>query len=185
MRLVFGLGNPGNRYAHTRHNVGFTVLDRVARNFFIEVVREKFHSLWDEARLDDDRVMFIKPQTYMNRSGLAVREWVGFFKVALEDILIVHDDLDMDPGKMKFTRGGGSGGHRGAESIIRELGAESIPRLKIGIGRPRFGEPIEEFVLKPFYPDQSQDLQEVISKAAMAVETWLKEGISKAMNLYN
>ena len=185
MRLVFGLGNPGNRYAHTRHNVGFAVLDQVARNFFIEVVREKFHSLWEEARIDGDRVLLIKPQTYMNRSGLAVGEWVGFFKVELEDILIVHDDLDMDPGKMKFTHGGGSGGHRGADSIIRELGAGSIPRLKIGIGRPRYGEPIEDFVLKPFYPDQSQDLQEVISKAAMAVETWLKEGISKAMNLYN
>ncbi len=185
MRLVFGLGNPGDRYTQTRHNVGFLVLDQVARHFFLELVREKFHSVWNETRFGDERVMLIKPQTFMNRSGLAVQEWVNFFKTEINDTLIVHDDLDMDPGKLKFTRGGGAGGHRGADSVIRELGGGSIPRLKIGIGRPRHGEPIEDFVLKPFYPDQQKDLEEAVSKAAMAVETWVKEGMSKAMNLYN
>lgn len=185
MHLVFGLGNPGSRYAHTRHNIGFLVLDRLASAYSFKLLREKFHSLWNETRWDGKRVLLIKPQTYMNRCGLSAQQWVAFFKIGVENTLIVHDDLDQELGNLKFSHGGGSGGHKGVDSIIREMSTNQAPRLKIGIGRPLHGEPIEDFVLKTFYSDQSETVEEIISRAAMAVETWVREGLSKAMNIYN
>jgi PTH1 family peptidyl-tRNA hydrolase len=183
--LVAGLGNPGERYSRSRHNVGFLVIDQIARSLNFLIEKEKFHSLWGECRIDSLRVIVVKPQTFMNLSGGSIRRWILFYQLPLENVLVVHDDVDLEFGRLKFVRGGGAGGHKGVESILYELGSDEFPRLKIGIGRPRRGEAIEDFVLAPFYPDQTEVMETVIVQAGEAVKLWCREGISKAMNVYN
>ncbi len=198
MHLLVGLGNPGRQYEKTRHNVGFQVIDRFpghhidssAAHHFLRSLsagaeREKFQSLWREHRWGATHVLTVKPQTYMNLSGQAVQKWIAYYKIPLDHVLIVHDDLDLPLGRMKFAHGGGSGGHKGVDSIIRELGTKAFLRLKVGIGRPRYSEPVEEFVLNSFYSDETDQAGEAVEKAVMAVETWIREGISKAMNAFN
>jgi PTH1 family peptidyl-tRNA hydrolase len=165
--------------------VGFLVVGQMARSFSTLVEKKKFDSLWGECRIDSVRIILIKPQTFMNLSGRSLRQWILFFQIPLENMLVIHDDVDLEPGRLKFMQGGGTGGHKGVESIIVELGTDEFPRLKIGIGRPRWGEAIEDFVLNPFYPDQTEVMDTVIAKASEAVGFWCREGISSAMNLYN
>jgi len=165
--------------------MGFMVVDRVAVSLSIGLEKEKFKSLWGESRINNDRLILIKPQTYMNVSGVSVRQWVMYYRLHLKNTLIVHDDLDLEPGALKFVHGGGSGGHKGIESITRELGERDFPHLKVGIGRPRYGELIEDFVLSSFYSDQKELMDSAVDKAAEAAETWVREGISKAMNIFN
>ena len=185
MHLVVGLGNPGKRYGHTRHNMGFLVADRFSEASTGQVEREKFHSLWREVETAGRRVVVVKPQTYMNLSGRSVQQWVSYYRLAAENVLVVHDDLDIELGRIKFTHGGGPGGHKGVESIIREVGTRDIPRLKVGIGRPRHGESVEAYVLDGFYPDETDAAGEVVKRAAAAVEVWVREGISRAMNVFH
>jgi peptidyl-tRNA hydrolase, PTH1 family len=183
--LVVGLGNPGARYARTRHSVGFKIVDRIAQTLGASIEKAKFESLWGESRLDSDKVLLVKPQTFMNLSGRSVRRWISYYHIPLNSTIIVHDDLDLNLGHIKFGHGGGAGGHKGIESIVREVGSSDIPRLKIGIGRPRYGEPIEDFVLSSFYSGEQEDVGELVARAAVAVETWIREGISMAMNKFN
>jgi len=183
--LIAGLGNPGERYSRSRHNVGFLVVDQMAQSLSILVEKKQFDSLWGECRIDNVRVILVKPRTFMNLSGRSLRQWILFYRLPPENMLVIHDDVDLLPGRLKFTRGGGTGGHKGVESIINELGTEEFPRLKIGIGRPRWGEAVENFVLNSFYPDQTEVMETVIAKASEAVILWCREGISRAMNVYN
>lgn len=183
-RLIVGLGNPGKEYADTRHNIGFRCVDELARR----------HGLrWDKPRLKAEQtrdtvagrdVVLAKPQTFMNLSGISVVQLVKWYKVPLEEILIVHDDLDLPFGHLRLRGEGSSGGQNGIGSIIEQLRTNAVPRMKIGIGRPQWGEP-KDYVLTRFGKDQIAALPEVLGRAADAAELWLTDGLIAAMNAFN
>jgi PTH1 family peptidyl-tRNA hydrolase len=182
--LIVGLGNPGKEYAETRHNVGFRCLDELARRHGLK---------WDKPRLKAEQargviagkdVVLAKPQTYMNLSGISVVQLVKWYKVPLTDLLIVHDDMDIPFGSLRLRGEGSAGGQNGMGSIIEQLRTNTVPRLKIGIGRPRWGEP-KEYVLTRFGKDQLADLRIILDRSADAAETWLASGLIVAMNEFN
>jgi len=181
-KLVVGLGNPGAAYAATRHNVGFLVIDEMARLLQTQVRHKDCRALTGEAKVDNNRVILAKPQTYMNLSGEAVRELVKKYAVGPGDVLVVFDDMDLPLGRLRLRPAGGAGGHRGVLSIIAALGTEAFPRLRVGIGR---GPEAVEHVLGRFAPAEAPVVREVISVAAAAALVVVTEGIEKAMSTYN
>lgn len=190
MKLIVGLGNPGQSYAHNRHNIGFRCLNHFARRQGI-----RFDSRWEKARLGqvaEGGVVLAKPQTFMNLSGLSVSRLVKKYDVALSDLLVVHDDLDLPLGRIRLRSGGSSGGHKGVSSIISSLGTQDFPRLRVGIGRPTASEnPVEtdegviSYVLGDFTPEEARIVAQVIPRVSQAIVCFLTEGISSAMNSYN
>ena len=185
MRLIAGLGNPGRAYAKSRHNFGFMVLDALAESWSIKIEAKKFRSLYGKGWALNTSMLLIKPQTFMNLSGEAVAQWVRYLDLPLSDVLILHDELDMDLGRMKLVQGGGSGGHKGVDSILRLLASKDVPRLKLGIGRPRFNEPVEQYVLNSFYEDEDPLRVNMMESAVRAVENVMLHGLEKAMNEVN
>ncbi len=185
MHLVVGLGNPGKTYQYTRHNVGFMVVDRLAAVHSIAVTKKRFDCLWGTGDVGHHRVLLAKPQTFMNRSGLAVEAIMAYFKLAVQDLLVIQDDLDLDFGRIKIVRGGGSGGHRGVRSIHEALEQDRYLRVKVGIGRPKFSEPAEGYVLSPWYEDQRHRVAEIVDSAAAAVTAIFTDGLEKAMTAVN
>ena len=185
MNLIAGLGNPGTRYKHTRHNVGFMVVQTWAQSLNLRLSSRRFRSRYVRTVFQGKELIILCPQTYMNLSGLALKEWVDFFRPKTENILVVHDDLDLTVGRIKTVRDGGAGGHKGILSIFENLGTREFSRLKIGIGRPCSNEPVEEFVLSPFYPEHRPLVEKVISLALQACEIFVAEGIGKTMNSIN
>ncbi len=184
-KTFIGLGNPGPGYSDTRHNIGFMVVDRLAAMLELEINRHGFSGLWNVVRIGEDKVFLLKPQTYMNRSGESVRKFLNYYKIPHTDIVVIHDDLDLVLGRIKLVKKGGSGGHRGVKSIIEALGTENFPRMKIGIGRPRYNEDIEKFVLTSFYPDERNAVAKVIDVAADGLLMVVKKGLDRAMNVIN
>jgi peptidyl-tRNA hydrolase, PTH1 family len=182
--LVAGLGNPGRRYADTRHNVGFMVADELARRHGGSW-RGKFSGDLTEVRLDGLRLALLKPQTYMNESGKAVGAAVRFFKVEPETLLVVHDEVDLEPGRLQARLGGGLAGHNGLRSIAQQLGTGEFARVRIGVGRPERGDPrpVADFVLSPFPPEV--DVDALVDRAADAVETVARQGVEEAQNRFN
>jgi peptidyl-tRNA hydrolase, PTH1 family len=182
--LVAGLGNPGREYADTRHNVGFMVADELARRHGGSW-RAKFSGDLAEVRLDELRLAVLKPQTYMNESGRSVAAAVRFFKVQPESVLVVHDEVDLEPGRLQARLGGGLAGHNGLRSLARHLGTPEFARLRIGVGRPERGDPrpVADFVLSPFPPEV--DVEGLVARAADAVETVAREGVEEAQNRFN
>ena len=185
MYLVVGLGNPGKTYQHTRHNVGFMVVDRLAGAHSIRVTRERFSSLWGAGNIASRKVILAKPQTFMNRSGQAVAALRAYYKLAVHNLLVIHDDLDVDFGRIKIVRGGGTGGHRGIRSIHDTLKEDQYIRVKVGIGRPRFSEAVEDYVLSPWYEDQRDQVVKMVDYAAEAVAATIADGLAKAMTVFN
>jgi len=185
VHLVVGLGNPGKTYEHTRHNTGFMVVDRLSVVHTIAVTRERFYCIWGSGDIAGHKVILAKPQTLMNRSGQAVAALMAYFKLAVQDLLVVHDDLDVDFGRSKIVRGGGSGGHRGVRSVHETLEENNYTRVKVGIGRPRFGEAIEDYVLSPWYEDQKDQLTEIVSNAVEVITAVFTDGLEKAMTEFN
>ena len=185
MHLVVGLGNPGKTYEHTRHNAGFMVVDRLAGAHSIAVKGKRFFSLWGRGDIAGHKVILAKPQALMNRSGQGVQALMAYFKLAVKDLLVIHDDLDMDLGRIKIVYGGGDGGHRGVQSIHQALGENRYVRVKVGIGRPRFGEAVEDYVLSPWYADQREQIGEIVDSAAAAVTAILAHGLERAMTEVN
>ncbi|MGC8836974.1 MAG: aminoacyl-tRNA hydrolase [Anaerolineae bacterium] len=183
-RLLVGLGNPGPEYARNRHNVGFMCLDRLAERHGISLWRRKHHALVAEGQIRGHLVVLAKPQTFMNLSGQAVRPLVRHYGVALEDLLVVHDDLDLELGVLRLRRQGSSGGHKGVQHIIDTLGTREFPRLRIGIGRPTQGDPVE-YVLSDFTLDESIAMDRALDRAVEAIVAWLELGIEAAMNAFN
>ena len=183
MRLVVGLGNPGRDYAATRHNVGFMVVDELARRDGNVGFRRRFRADVGEGRYPGGKLILVKPQTYMNLSGNAVREAVNWYRVPREDILVVFDELDLPFGTIRLRPSGSAGGHNGMRSVLEQLGGTDIPRLRIGIGRGR--AEAEDYVLSPFSREQAKELPFLIPTAADAVTTWATEGIIAAMNKHN
>lgn len=184
-KAVVGLGNPGARYARTRHNAGFMVVDRLARMQGVALADGRHGALWAEIRLGDDSVVLVEPQTFMNRSGLAVAGFATEFGLAAADVLVVHDELDLPLGRPKLKRGGGTAGHRGLESIVEHLGTREFPRLRVGIGRPTVDREVVDFVLEPFAEVERDALESALEAAAAGVEAWCLLGIDAAMGRVN
>jgi len=184
MKIVVGLGNPGSQYSTTRHNVGFMTADLLAARWEVDNWKNKFDGLVAEYR-DIDTVLIIKPQTYMNLSGAAVMAVVNWYKVAVEDVIVIYDDLDLPAGKLRLRTKGGSGGHRGIESILVELGKDDFTRVRIGIGRPPQYMATADYVLGRFSPEEIPVIEPSLKRAANAVEAILKVGLAKAANEYN
>jgi PTH1 family peptidyl-tRNA hydrolase len=182
--LVAGLGNPGREYADTRHNVGFMVAEELARRHGGSW-RAKFSGDLAEMRLDGLRLAVLKPQTYMNESGRSVGAAARFFKVEPEALLVVHDEVDLEPGRLQARLGGGLAGHNGLRSVAQHLGTPEFARLRIGVGRPERGDPrpVADFVLSPFSPEV--DVEGLVARAADAVETVAREGVEEAQNRFN
>lgn len=186
MKLVVGLGNPGAKYRQTRHNVGFMVLAELASRFPGCKPKSRFHGdIVDFRDAGGETVQLLAPTTYMNRSGLAVGEAARFYKITNEDILVVCDDLNLPFGKLRFRGEGGSGGQKGLADIIRVLGVEKIPRLRIGIGDPPGSMDAADFVLMSFTEKERPEIAVTIKEAADAVSYWIAAGLTEAMNRYN
>ena len=184
MKLVVGLGNPGRRYETTRHNVGFMVADLLAEKLGGAFSKQGHQALLAEGRLAGDKVLIIKPQTFMNLSGQAVVSAMNFYKLTVDDLLVVYDDLDLETGRLRLRANGSPGGHKGMTSIIQLTGSSQISRIKIGIGRP--GRiPVSDYVLMPFPDDDWQLVRPAVHAAVDAVAEWAQSGIQAAMNKFN
>ncbi len=188
--LIVGLGNPGSKYISTRHNVGFTVIDALSKQWNAPLQHRKWDGLYCKTWLDGRVVYLLKPNNYMNRSGGPISSLVDYFKISVENILVVHDDLDMHPGRLKIVRGGGHGGHNGIRSIIQSLATKDFFRLKIGIGRPGKNEihpdiPVERFVLTSLSGGEQQLFTARIPLLLEGIESFVLFGPSKTMNMIN
>lgn len=185
MKLVVGLGNPGEAYERTRHNLGFMVLDHLAARHGTAVDIKKKKSMIGRFKLGKERVILLKPQTFVNLSGEAVLYMASFLRVMPENIIVVCDDINLPPGKIRVRKYGSSGGHNGVKSLIQFLRSDNFPRIRIGIGMPPEGVSLEDFVLGEFTPEEMQLIQPAIEKACDAIELIVQGEIEKAMNLYN
>jgi PTH1 family peptidyl-tRNA hydrolase len=185
MYLIVGLGNPGQKYSGTRHNIGFMVLDYVAGGNNLTFTDSKWKALVSKAVVWDESVVLMKPQTYMNLSGTAVAQAVNFYKLQPANIIVVHDDLDMEFGRLKIVSGGGDGGHKGIRSIIEHLGTKKIPRIKIGIGRPSSAVLSDKYVLGKFNSDEKKMIEQKMSIVSEGLRISLHQGIEAAMAFIN
>lgn len=183
MWLIVGLGNPGPGYSKTRHNIGFLVIDRIADEYRLEL-KQKENYIIGKGSIEGNKVVLIEPLTFMNRSGLAVRDVIKRNGIETSELIVIHDDIDMDTGKLKIRKDGSSGGHKGVESIIQDLGTRDFIRVKIGVGRGE-GVPVEDYVLGKFKKAELPLVNEAVSRAAEAVTSILKTGVEKAMNEFN
>lgn len=179
-----GLGNPGTPYQESRHNIGFRVVDRLAEINHILISTKRFKALYGKGWIGSQKVILAKPMTFMNRSGEVVKKAVDFFHTGLEDLIVIHDDLDLPLGKLRFKQRGGDGGHLGVRSIIELMGINNFLRLKIGIGRPPKGMDPAEYVLSSFDESEQVFLDGVLTQAAEALKVILLEGVQAAMNQY-
>ncbi len=184
MKLIVGLGNPGVRYRWTRHNVGFQVVDRFALSKEIPMSTRRFRAIYGKGSLDAHEIVLLKPLTYMNLSGEAVRKAARAFRIPLEDLIVVHDDLDLSSGKLRFRQRGGDGGHQGIRSIIEAMGGNAFLRLKIGIGRPPQGMDPADYVLIPLEEPERTQFNAIFSRAAESLTVLLLEGIETAMSRF-
>ena len=184
MKAIIGLGNPGTHYQWSRHNIGFLVVDRFAGISHIPLCTRRFKTLYGKGRIDSKEVVLIKPMTFMNLSGEAVKKAIHFFHIGMEDVIVVHDDLDLIFGRLRFKRRGGDGGHQGVRSLTAALNGNGFLRLKVGIGRPPEGIDPAEYVLERFPAIQQLDLDRILSQAAESLRVMLLEGIEAAMNRY-
>ena len=193
MKLIVGLGNPGRGYANNRHNIGFVCLNHFARTQGIRFDKKQCKARIGLGEVAGSEVLLAKPQTYMNRSGQSVRLLVDKFNISPDNLLVIHDDLDLPLGKIRIRQGGSAGGHKGAGSIITELGSQNFIRIRVGIGRPDKNEGFTEFsdddiiayVLSDFTPDEKQAISQVIPRVSEAILCLLTEGLVAAMNRYN
>ena len=185
MKLIVGLGNPGRRYEGTRHNVGFAVLAELARRSASGPAKAKFHGEVVEAALEGQRALLLSPLTYMNKSGISVQEAKSFYKTPDQDLLVLCDDLNLPVARLRFRAEGSSGGQKGLEDIIRRLGTEDFPRLRIGIGPPPDGWDWADYVLSKFTKQEIPEIEGAVRKAADAVAVWAREGVEVCMNQYN
>ena len=187
-KLVVGLGNPGREYAGHRHNVGFMVVDRLAGAVGIALGQSKFHGRFGQGDAGKTRLLLLEPETYMNASGEAVSAAARFFKVAPEDLLVVHDELDLAFGRLQLKRGGGTGGHNGLESIVEQLGETDFARLRFGIGKPtgpNAKERVVGHVLHDFAYEERDALPSLLDRAAEMARAWVSLGLAEAMNRHN
>jgi PTH1 family peptidyl-tRNA hydrolase len=183
--LIVGLGNPGLEYKNSRHNLGFKVVDLLCTRLSLHLSDQRFQTLSTSTNYHDKKIVLACPQTFMNKSGIAVKYLVEHHRPEIRNIIVVHDDIDLDVGHIKIVREGGAGGHHGVDSVIYHLGTDGFNRVKIGIGRPQYNEPIEDFVLSPIYDDQQKTIKDVLHLAAEAIESFILVGVEVTMNKFN
>ncbi|GAB4469684.1 MAG: aminoacyl-tRNA hydrolase [Anaerolineales bacterium] len=183
--LIVGLGNPGREYAHSRHNVGFMVLDRLAERYGVSFRRYEQKAFVVKVTVEQGHLILAKPQTYMNLSGQSVGALVRFYKVPIERLMIVYDDIDLPFGTLRMRPGGSSGGHKGMQSILERLGRQDIARLRVGVGRPSGSKEAANYVLNEFGTREKLDLPIILDRAAQALVDWICCGIAEAMNRHN
>ena len=186
MYLIIGLGNPGSKYAGTRHNIGFEMVDYLAAKHNISLNKVKYKALYGEGHINNTKVVIAKPQTYMNLSGESVREMKEWYKVSSDNIIIVYDDISLQPGKLRVRGKGSAGGHNGIKSIIYQLNDDVFPRIKIGVGAPQHADyELADFVLGRFSKDEYPVMDSIIKTAAEAVEEIVRYDVHQAMNKFN
>ena len=185
MYVIVGLGNPGKQYDKTRHNVGFDVIDMLAKEYDISVTKIKHKALIGEGRIGTEKVLLVKPQTYMNLSGESVRDIYNYYKVDLENIVVIYDDIDLDVGKLRIRKKGSAGTHNGMRSIVKCLGSTEFPRVRVGVSKPMPGQNLADFVLSRFRKEEADDLAMGLEKACNAVDCIIRENLDLAMNKYN
>ncbi len=184
VKLIVGLGNPGPKYQWTRHNAGFMVLDRLSHLAGIAVTRKSFSGLCGEGKWQGERLVLLKPQTFMNLSGRSVAEALRFYKLSVEDLIVIHDDLDIPFGRVKLKEDGGHAGHNGLRSLSQELGSGAFLRVRVGIGRPVHGD-VANYVLSNFVPEEMAALPRLLDGVIDLLEMLVAEGLPKTMSLYN
>jgi PTH1 family peptidyl-tRNA hydrolase len=184
MKLIVGLGNPGKKYEGTRHNMGFMAIDLLSDQAQIDVDKEVFHGLMGRGKIYDEDVILFKPTTFMNLSGTAVQEVVHYFKIALEDIVVIYDDMAISIGSIRLRKEGSSGGHKGMQNIIDCLSSDQIKRIRVGIGEPGEWDTIDYVLSKPLKDDMPL-IEEAIANAVRGVKEYLKSDFDRATNKYN
>lgn len=185
MYLIVGLGNPENEYSKTRHNMGFNVINELAKKYDITVEKSKFKGLYGTGIIENEKVILLKPQTFMNLSGESLIEALDFYKIPLENIIVIYDDVDIEPGKIRIRRAGTSGSHNGMKSIIQHLGTTEFYRIRVGIGKPKEHMDMITHVIGNISKEEKDILDEGVQKAKDAVVDILKNNIESAMNKYN
>ncbi|TCO71370.1 aminoacyl-tRNA hydrolase [Marinisporobacter balticus] len=184
MFVIVGLGNPGREYVGTRHNVGFDTIDCLAYKNDISMNKVKYKAVIGEGTIHNEKVLLVKPQTYMNLSGRSIREIVNFYKLDMDDLIVIYDDIDTEVGKLRIRKKGSAGTHNGMKSILYEIVSDQFPRVRIGIGKQKHGN-LADYVLGKFEKEERAFVDQTIKNAAEAVEVLIKAGIEIAMNRYN
>ena len=185
MFLIVGLGNPERDYANTRHNMGFDVINELSNHNQIEVKKTKFEGLYGNGVIAGEKVILLKPQTFMNLSGKSLIQFANFFKIEPDHIIVIYDDMDLPIGTIKIRKKGGPGTHNGMKSVVQMMGREDFPRVRIGIGRPKEDENIIDYVIGYVPEEELEELRKSTKKAAKAIEAIIENGIDTAMNQYN
>lgn len=186
MKIIAGLGNPTDQYKGTRHNIGYMVMDRLIKSTGIELNRHRFHALCGLGFIGGERVLLMKPLTYMNRSGESIREAVDFYKVDPEDILVIYDDISLEPGLLRIRGKGSAGGHNGMKNIISHLGSDTFPRIRVGIGEKQHpDQDLADYVLGKFSPEEKESVDQALDHAAQAAEMFARDELAEAMNRFS
>ena len=185
MYLVVGLGNPEPEYSRTRHNMGFDVINQLAKKYDIDLTRSNFQAIYGTGIIEQEKVILVKPQTFMNLSGEAVKQYVDFYKIPLEKVIVVYDDMDTEIGTIRIRSKGGAGTHNGMKSMVQELKSEEFPRIRVGIGRPNDEFDRIDYVIGSIPDEEYIDLQMGQQKAVEAVIDYIENGIDHAMNQFN
>lgn len=185
MYIIIGLGNPEPEYSKTRHNMGFDVINMLAQHNNIELNRTKFNSIYGTGMIGNEKVILIKPQTYMNNSGEAAIQFINFYKEKLTNVIVIYDDMDTEAGKIRIRAKGGTGSHNGMKSMVKELHSEEFPRIRVGIGKPKYEFDRINYVIGKISEDDFLELEKGEKRAKEAVEYWINKGIDNTMNKYN
>jgi len=185
MKAIIGLGNPGMKYAGTRHNIGFDAVTAIADKYNLSINNKKFKGVYADGHIAGEKVLLVQPQTFMNLSGECVREVADFYKLNPDEIIIICDDINLDVGRLRIRKKGSAGGHNGLKNIIAHLGTEEFPRIRVGVGEKTEGWDLADYVLARFDKDSEPVIREALANVVGAVETWISEGIDAAMNRYN
>ncbi len=186
MILIVGLGNPEQEYSNTRHNMGFNTVNKLAQEYKIELNKTKFKGIYGKGIIEDKKVMILKPQTYMNLSGESIIEAMNFYKIDLKDMIIIYDDIDVEPGKIKIRKKGGAGSHNGMKSVIENVNSEEFIRIRVGIGAPEHKNDMLNYVIGKIPTDEEKEvLDKGTDKAKEAIKEILKNGVDSAMNKFN
>lgn len=185
VKLIVGLGNPGRRYDKTRHNVGFHVIDALSEKLGVTLNKEKFNSMYCLENIGGQRVILLKPLTYMNLSGEAIQAMMRYYNIERSNILVIYDDLDLPVGKIRLRQNGSAGGHNGIKSTIHHVGSQQFNRIRIGIDRPPSGMNVADYVLSSFSKEESQEMVDVIDRCVDACEQWLSRPFLQIMNEFN
>ena len=185
MYLIVGLGNPEPEYSRTRHNMGFDAINEIAKKYEIEMTRTKFEGLYGSGSIEGEKVILLKPQTFMNLSGKSIKSFMDFYKIPIENILVIYDDMDVQIGSIKIRKKGGPGTHNGTKSVVHELVSEDFPRIRIGIGKPADQYDAIDYVIGKIEDKTYEELKPGIDKAVGAAIEYVKHGIDASMNKYN